>query len=201
MGGYGSGSWQSGRATTSACRALDLRQLRRRGMLSPGHVGTWNWSINGEPYGSIGIFVEADRLDLRYRFQCDGDEWRDVKCTVRLDWTPCNYGGRRAWLHCPVMRCARRVAVLYMGSGGVFACRRCYRLAYIFQREKAGDRYTRRADKLRQRLGWEPGILSGEEGKPKGMHWRTFERMTGDLDAYTDASMWWVVQRFGLAMP
>src|ERR1700730_10930955 len=73
--------------------------------------------------------------------------------------------------------CGRRVAILY--GGGIFACRRCYRLAYASSRENAGGRATRRADRLRARLAWEPGILNGEGGKPKWMRWRTFERLGG----------------------
>src|ERR1700730_635478 len=60
---------------------------------------------------------------------------------------------------CPAAGCGRRVAILY--GGGIFACRRRYRLAYASSREEAGGRATRRADSLRARLGWEPGILNG----------------------------------------
>ncbi len=28
---------------------------------------------------------------------------------------------------------------------------------------------------------WEPGILNGHGGKPKGMHWRTYERLTSNM--------------------
>lgn len=46
------------------------------------------------------------------------------------------------------------------------------------QRETDNDRTIRKADAIRARLGWEPGILNGGGGKPKGMHWRTFRRLT-----------------------
>jgi hypothetical protein len=39
---------------------------------------------------------------------------------------------------------------------------------------------ARRANKLRERLGWEAGIFDGPEGKPKGMHWQTFERLSAE---------------------
>jgi hypothetical protein len=71
--------------------------------------------------------------------------------------TPCNLGGWRAWFICPAVGCGRRVAILY--GGGIFACRHCYRLADASSREDAGGRATRRADRLRARLGWHPGIL------------------------------------------
>ena len=35
---------------------------------------------------------------------------------------------------------------------------------------------ARKADNIRAKLGWRLGILHPEEGKPKGMHWKTFER-------------------------
>jgi hypothetical protein len=67
--------------------------------------------------------------------------------------------GSRAWFICPAVGCGRRVAILYGGS--IFACRHCYQFAHASSREDAGDRATRRADKLRARLDWEPGILNG----------------------------------------
>ena len=73
------------------------------------------------------------------------------------------------------------MAILYIGKTP--ACRRCYGLAYRSERETLDKRATRQADKLRDRLGWEPGILNGNGPKPKGMHWRTFERLQARHDA------------------
>jgi hypothetical protein len=67
------------------------------------------------------------------------------------------------------------VAILFGGS--IYACRHCHKLVYQCQRETDDDRAARRADTIRRRLGWEAGILNGEGDKPKGMHWRTFERL------------------------
>ncbi len=39
-----------------------------------------------------------------------------------------------------------------------------------------------RADTIRKRLGWGAGILNGNGGKPKGMHWATFERLQAVAD-------------------
>ena len=104
-----------------------------------------------------------------------------------LDWTPCNLGGQRPWFRCPARGCGRRVAILY--GGAIFACRHCYRLAYPSQRETADDRAARRADSIRERLGWEPGILNGPGLKPKGMHWRTFKRLKAEHDAFVAESL------------
>ena len=41
------------------------------------------------------------------------------------------------------------------------------------QREPDYDRAARRVDRIRDKLGWEPGILNGKGWKPQGMHWHT----------------------------
>jgi len=46
-----------------------------------------------------------------------------------------------------------------------------------------------RRNHLRQRLGWRPGIINRESGKPKGMHWRTFQRLTAVHDACAEVSL------------
>ncbi len=94
--------------------------------------------------------------------------------------------------------CGRRVALLYLGGSGIFACRHCCQLAYACQRESADDRATRRADKIRERLGWEPGILNGEGWKPTGMHWRTFDRLKAQHDAFVGVSLAWMAARLRL---
>jgi hypothetical protein len=81
----------------------------------------------------------------------------------------------------------RRVAILY--GDGIFACRHCYQLAYPSQREAGYDRMARRAERVRNKLGWERGILNGIAGKPKGMHWNTFERLTAQHDAFVQTSL------------
>ena len=91
--------------------------------------------------------------------------------------------------------CGRRVAILY--GGGIFACRRCHQLAYPSSREDAGGRATRRADWLRARLGWEPGILNGGGGKPKWIRWRTFERLAAKHDALVGRSMQAMMLKLG----
>jgi hypothetical protein len=88
------------------------------------------------------------------------------------------------------------VTILY--GGGIFAYRRCNQLAYASSLEDAGGRATRRADKLRARLGWEPGILNGEGGKPNWMRWRTFDHLTAEHDAFVGESLRVMALRFGI---
>ena len=71
--------------------------------------------------------------------------------------------------------CGRRVTKLY-GVGRLFACRHCYRLAYASQQESAHQRGLGKSQKIRMRLGGSPNMLEEFPDKPKGMHWRTYER-------------------------
>lgn len=177
MGGIGSGRL-GGASCTDSMHPLDLRAIKRAGLLTPGRCASWQWSRGAETVASINLRVESDSVVLDYRNRSPhhhGGEWEPLSYTVRLAWTPCGFGGRRAWWLCPAVGCGRRVAVLY--GGRVFACRRCHQLAYRSQRETADDRATRRADTLRRRLGWVPGMLNDTGDKPKGMHWRTYWRL------------------------
>jgi hypothetical protein len=56
-----------------------------------------------------------------------------------------------------------------------------------------------RADRLRARLGWEPGILNGNGGgKSKWMRRRTFERLAAEHDQFVGRSMQAAALKFGL---
>ena len=190
MGGMNSGRRdQGGKKTTEDCRSLDVRQFQRDGLLDNGKSFGWNWTRNGEKMASIQIRAEIGRLILEYRHQHGEGEWKSVNYPVKIGWTPCNYGGLRAWFNCPANGCGRRVAKIFLGSAGIFACRHCYQLAYDSQRESADDRATRQAGKIRDRLGWEPGILNGHGITPKGMHWPTYQRLVFEHDAFVNISL------------
>jgi hypothetical protein len=78
--------------------------------------------------------------------------------------------------------CGRRVALLY-GAGELFACRRCYRLAYASQHESLRHRGLGKAQKIRMRLGGSANMLDTFPDKPKCMHWRTYERLRSAYNA------------------
>jgi hypothetical protein len=196
MGGFGSGRGQGEKDTTSDMRALDILRLQRDGLLIPGRAWTSAWKRNGEEVASIQGRTEVDRVILNYRSRSNGGEWQAMEYPVRLEWTPCNFGGQRAWFVCPAQGCGRRVAILFGGS--IFACRHCHKLAYECQRETDDDRAMRRADTIRRRLGWKVGIANPKGDKPKGMHWSTFERLKAEHDAFANASWAGLAERLGL---
>ena len=197
MGGFNSGN-HGGKRTTTDMRALDVRKVQREGLLRPGHSFGWSWKRDGETIAYINIKADTDRVTLDYRSRSNGGEWQAMNYPVRLAWTACHYGGQRAWWLCPAVGCGRRVAVLYGGS--VFACRHCQKLAYKSQRETPDDRATRRADKLRDRLGWVAGILNDAGDKPKGMHWQTFWRLQASQDAHVIRALAGMSAKLGLTV-
>lgn len=196
MGGAGSGRhFQFGADTTDDYRSIDVRWLKRRRMLRPGASGSLTWSRQGEVVGSIQIQTESGRVILKYRHKSGGDEWRNESYPVFLDATLCHLGGERQWFLCPARGCDRRVAVLY--GGAIFACRHCHQLAYPSQREASHDRLIRKADRIRDKLSWEPGSANGHGMKPKGMHRRTFKRLCAEHDAYSQAGWGAFLKRYG----
>jgi hypothetical protein len=181
MGGFGSGRPSgSGRDTVESCRSIDVNRLHKAGCLRPGWWGGWQWTRDGEKVAWIDLRAEADRLCLTYRVRIAGGEWQDVSETVRIVRVPCRFGGARPYFICPGVvnriSCGRRVAKLF-GPGRYFLCRHCYRLAHASQSESGWDRALRRANKIRQRLGGDPGMAASFPKKPKGMWRRTYERM------------------------
>ncbi|MCP4480595.1 MAG: hypothetical protein GY818_21120 [Planctomycetaceae bacterium] len=178
-------------------RSIDVRRWKRDGLLAPYQSFSWQWSRRGEVFASINVRTEPNRVNLTYRHRSGGEDWKDENYPVFLDWTDCNLGGQRPWFLCPAVGCRRRVAILYGGS--IFACRHCYQLAYPSQRETCYDRAARRADRIREKLGWAPGILNDYEWeKPKGMHRRTFERLTAQHDGFVQISLAGIAARINL---
>lgn len=159
--GAGRPGW---RPKIEQCLRLDVRQLARKGLLRPGNWSAWRWwnSYTRDETGSVSILAERGRIDLRYQ---RGDQ--PVISPIRLTYTPCHYGGSRPWFICP--NCWRRCGVIAFGRGG-WACRECLHLAYSCEAEDAMGRLWRKQGKLEARLG-----PDGE--RPKGMHWRTYERL------------------------
>jgi hypothetical protein len=173
------------RETTSAYSRLDVRWLNREGFLtSPQRNYTVTWSTRGVPTSSINIERDPNGIVLSYNYgnQRQG-EVRRLEYLVNIEWTQCNYGGSRPWFRCPAKGCGRRVAVLY--GGVIFACRQCHSLSYDSQKESAYNRALNRAQAIREKLGGSRNVAENFPLKPKGMHWRTYERLRSDAEEAT----------------
>lgn len=188
MGGYGSTrwNWERTRTDTAGLLDLDVRWLARKGCLKPGAVCILSWTRGeGQLAGTIWTRMDRDRpfVTLEYSTQRSGEtKWTPHRDRVWLDPTTCHYGGTRDWFVCS--RCGTRRAVLY-SLGGMFACRACHDLAYASTREDARERCDGRIRRLAEQLGSDGngrrGFLWTLPDKPAGMHWTTYERLTGEL--------------------
>jgi hypothetical protein len=181
-----------GRITCESCKSIDVRRWHREGRLRADQYFSCSWTRGGEPSGNISVHTEWDAVILVYRSRSRGDtEWKSIEQRVPITWTACHLGGQRPWFVCPVYSggryCGRRAAVLY-GAGELFACRRCYGLAYASQQESPIHRGIGRSQKIRKQLGGSPSLLSPFPDKPKGMHWRTYRRLRERAQAAQDFS-------------
>ena len=123
------------------------------------------------------------------RFTRDG---RAYTQKIALTFTPCQFGGWRAWFQC---YCGRRVGKVYLpctmynGHERVtrFRCRFCYDLTY----EQRQDRdhswvFDQRIERIEQR--WLGKMSKHWISKRKGQHWRTFNRWCEKHEALVEKS-------------
>jgi hypothetical protein len=127
--------------------------------------------------------------------QNESGKQKEVIESIAIVHEPCRYGGARPYFLCPgiegvgggvdsaaagVVRCGRRVGKLYLAQPiygrrqGYFLCRRCGQVVYAAKYERPWQRTSRRANKLRQRLGI---TALGAADRPKGMLVRTYARL------------------------
>jgi hypothetical protein len=136
MGRYGG----SGKNEVENSNALNIFWLNQEGYLCGWRSGTVRWKIGGNVVSSIGIDVKVMGREAYIGFNYTTTffatgEKKDFDYKVQLTTTPCNFGGKRYWFICPLIRngiaCNKRVGVLYLPSGAsYFGCRHCYDLTY-----------------------------------------------------------------------
>jgi hypothetical protein len=122
------------------------------------------------PAGPIAVYVEVGH----FRFVHDGLDY-----LVEVERTRCHYGGgSRPWFLCP--SCGDRRAVLYRPpERGSLGCRRCLKLLYLSECDDAFARAIRKVRKFEQRIcAPTEGIvfMVSPVRRPKGQHWRTYDR-------------------------
>ena len=152
-------------------------------------------SYGEQPMGSIGLQALPDGLRLFYRTRTNDDDWHALDEVIPYVWMPMRFGGRRQWFRCP--KCGRRCRILYGDSR--FRCRRCHRLSYSSQAESRADRATRAMFKIVRRLDPEEDC-NDLPRKPKGMHWRTYDRLAERYEHYNAQWGMEAMRRFGIQL-
>lgn len=197
MGGLGSGGWNlKHRDTLEGNRRISADYLRKNRCLEPGTLSSITWTSDDGDVNSIRVSSEAGRVRLIYRYRINGGEWQPVEQSIGMVSVPCHYGGERTIFLCP--QCGSRRKYLY-GAGKLFLCRACHDLTYASQRERAPDRAGRKARKIRRKLGVDLGLEGWIGPKPKGMHQKTFDRLSDEIhekEAIVVAHMIKLIGRF-----
>jgi hypothetical protein len=152
MGGINSGRRRSiHRGTVEQFPAIDLRILRRAGLLRPGECtyDTLRWQDQAPEALSSRIFIDlSDIGDASMRIISAGGAGT-INQRVAIECVPCPYGGVRCYFLCPVngIRCQQ----LFLADGQ-FASRKAHRLTYASQSEDDLSRIRRKAHRLRRRV-------------------------------------------------
>ena len=120
---------------------------------------------------------KANKVDVNYSYR-----GKSYRYSVQLTKTSCNYGHYRHWWLCP--KCSQRVSVLY--CAGLYVCRHCIGANYGSQLQQPVDRIYSKLNALRERLGWQVGIIHGIGERPKGMHHSTYERLLVEYEQLTN---------------
>jgi hypothetical protein len=190
MGGPGSGRWKRpGRRTVESCRVLDVNHMLAMGWLQPGWLGTCQLT-NGNEVVSIDLRAEVKQLYLSWQFAgagpaIEGDSEREVAAIeiIPIAYAPCPLGGVRPYFLCPGAGCGRRVLKLYL-SRSCFLCRQCGQVVYTSKYERPWQQASRRANKLRQRLGIAGAVVPE---KPPGMLVSDYARLLEEMLQSRDA--------------
>ena len=199
-GGRGSGRSSSYGFHVDKCNeyhSIDLAWLRRKKLLNVGRWSTLTWSRAGSETGSIRVECLPDGVRLIYRHRRRDADWQDVGEFVPFVETNTGFGGRRQWFQC--LSCGSKCRILY--GGAYFRCRLCQRLKYETQYEPAFGRAATRALKIRERLGGKGGLDDPFPEKPKGMHWRTYEKLMAQDESLQNAWAVGISARFRLFEP
>ena len=108
-----------------------------------------------------------------------------------------HYGGRQWYFVCP--QTGRRASVLWKPPGArAFASRQAWgrQVAYASQFKTGYDRACSAAWAIKYRLGGaDYSDFAGElPPKPRGMHWRTYEKETSRLETYENACNFYLLR-------
>jgi hypothetical protein len=177
MGGINSGRRRSvHRGAVEQFPAIDLRILRRAGLLRPGECtyDTLRWQNQAPEALSARIFIDlSDTGDASMRVINAGA----INQRMAIECVPCPYGGVRCYFLCPVdgVRCQQLFLV-----DGQFASRKAHRLTYASQSEDDLSRIRRKAYRLCRRVEGD-----GYHPRPRGRNrWNKMQQLrVAEFDA------------------
>jgi len=117
MGRY---SW-SRRYTVEDCRVVSITKLKQEGYLE-------------------GVSGVQGEIRLQYSREIMAGEYEEHDHPIKLESTPCFFGGRRWWFICTKnpdgIFCGNRVGRLYLPPNArYYSCRHCYNLTYTSCRQ------------------------------------------------------------------
>lgn len=128
------------KTTVEECKYIDVFWLRKHnyfcGFKSGGIKWTQGWNKKESSVSFlVDVLDEQPYIKFHYTItdRNTGDK-EDFDYKAAITSTECNYGNKRYWFICPIVRnnipCRRRVAKLYLGDNKYFACRHCLDLSY-----------------------------------------------------------------------
>ena len=175
-----------GRDLVSHRISMDCRELKYfQDLCGPkvnpkGRSAHFDKPLDGSPL--VHALIRDDQVELHFR---DGSNRKaEIKVSVvSLSWSSCHFGSQRCWFLCPGRKgstCERRVGKLYVISGHLL-CRHCGELVYESQyRDTHGDALAKiyDAQAILRRLGGTGDPLAPFPPCPKGMHFKTYHRLT-----------------------
>lgn len=148
MGGINSGRRRSvHRGAVEQFPVIDLRVLRRAGLLKPGECtyDTLRWRNQDLEVLEVRILVDlSDADDASIRIVGDVPDQR-----AAIECVPCPFGGQRCYFRCPLTgtRCEQLFLI-----DGIFASRTAHRLTYASQSEDGLSRARRKVRKLHRQV-------------------------------------------------
>jgi hypothetical protein len=152
MGGVNSGRRRSiHRGVVEQYAAIDLRVLRRAGLLNAGQCTytTLHWGNQAPESLGVRIFIDlSDTGDASMRIVRSEDDGATIE-RVAIECVRCPYGGVRYYFLCPLIgvRCEQ----LFLADG-IFASRKAHKLTYASQSENELSRARRKVRKLHRQV-------------------------------------------------
>ena len=167
---------------------ISSTKLYREDFLHPDQSTTYPLTMNfrfgnSNKEHSIGVKTDSHQIKLEYTITDNAGEEKEFSYTVPVEWTECNFGGKRPWFRCPSKGCNERVEKLYKPlQECFFACRHCHDVTY--RRCNISGKPTEIAmykkKKIAEKLNSEDADVSvgaWPPTKPKNMHRDTFEKL------------------------